>query len=136
MEFLFVSLLIALVVALPFLCVRSKPIQYKHPQDSIGIGPVWNEGPPLHYMYVWKDNDRLKMEFRNLPGVVVACDARVAQELSETLKKFAEIQTAPNLGSSLEMRTVSKPGAVLEVKAVPIPPDIQDKMAKEIRDSK
>jgi hypothetical protein len=36
----------------------------------------------------------------------------------------------------LESRTVSKPGAVLEVKAVPIPPKIQSKMAEAIRGEK
>jgi len=35
--------------------------------------------------------------------------------------------------SPLESRTVSKPGAALEVKAVPIPPKIQSKMAEAIR---
>lgn len=35
--------------------------------------------------------------------------------------------------SPLESRTVSRPGAVLEVKAVPIPPKIQSKMAEAIR---
>jgi len=38
--------------------------------------------------------------------------------------------------SPLESRTVSKPGAALEVKAVPIPPKIQAKMAEAIRGEK
>jgi hypothetical protein len=38
--------------------------------------------------------------------------------------------------SPLESRTVSKPGAILEVKAVPIPPKIQSKMAEAIRGEK
>lgn len=35
-----------------------------------------------------------------------------------------------------QSRTVSKPGAILEVKAVPIPPKIQSKMAEAIRGEK
>jgi hypothetical protein len=38
--------------------------------------------------------------------------------------------------SPLESRTVSKPGAALEVTAVPIPPKIQSMMAKAIRGEK
>lgn len=38
--------------------------------------------------------------------------------------------------SPIESQTVSKPGAVLEVKAVPIPSKIQSKMAEAIRGEK
>lgn len=40
---------------------------------------------------------------------------------------------SPHIEKGLEARTVSRPGAVLEVKAVPIPPKIQSMMASAIR---
>lgn len=66
--------------------------QYRHPQDALGVGPVWTEeqGLPLHYMWVWKDANRIRMEFRNMPGVIVAFDSRVAGELSESLEKMVD----------------------------------------------
>lgn len=69
-----------------------KKLRYRHPEQALGVGPVWTEeqGPPLNYMWVWKDGNRIRMEFRNMPGVVVACDSRVAGELSEALKKMAD----------------------------------------------
>lgn len=48
--------------------------------------------------------------------------------------KLENGETSPD--STLEARTVSKPGAVLNVKAVPIPPKIQSKMAEAIRGEK
>jgi hypothetical protein len=67
-------------------------LKYKHPERALGVGPVWSkeQGPPLHYMYVWKEGERLNMEFRNLPGVVIACYWGVAPELSESLKKLVD----------------------------------------------
>lgn len=65
-------------------------INYKHPSDAIGVGPISTESPSINYMYVWHDKDakRLRMEFRNLPGVTVSADDRIIQELSEALKKI------------------------------------------------
>lgn len=48
--------------------------------------------------------------------------------------KLESGETSPD--SALGSRTVSKPGAVLNVKAVPIPPKIQSKMAEAIRGEK
>jgi hypothetical protein len=69
-----------------------KKLRYRHPENALGVGPVWSkeQGPPLHYMYVWREGDRLNMEFRNLPGVVIACYWGVTQELSESLKKLVD----------------------------------------------
>ena len=66
--------------------------QYRHPHDALGVGPTRTEeqGPPLPYMWVWRDANRIRMEFRNMPGVVVACDSRVAGELSEALEKMVD----------------------------------------------
>lgn len=71
--------------------------RYRHPSDAIGVGPVWTkeQGPPLHYMYIWKEDQRLKMEFRNLPGVVIACYSGVIQELSESMKKLVDTEECP-----------------------------------------
>jgi hypothetical protein len=49
---------------------------------------------------------------------------------------LSEFEAWAYLESPLESRTVSKPGAVLEVKAIPIPPKIQSKMAEAIKGEK
>lgn len=65
-------------------------LKYKHPDHAIGVGPVWTEtqGPPINYMYVWRDAKRLHMEFRNLPGIIISADDCVIKELSEALRSL------------------------------------------------
>lgn len=51
-------------------------------------------------------------------------------------RKDCRLAAAIAPDSALEQRTVSRPGAVLEVTAVPIPPKIQSMMAEAIRGEK
>lgn len=68
-------------------------------------------------------------------------DGYEVAEPDEIVKAWRDMErlsgaTPSDPDASLEMRTVSKPGAVLEVKAAPIPPKIQSMMAEAIREER
>lgn len=94
---LLIQTIILIVMTFASICVyyrmiKNPPhsIKYKHPDHAIGVGPVWTEtqGPPINYMYVWRDSKRLHMEFRNLPGIIISADDCVIKELSEALRSL------------------------------------------------
>ncbi len=87
---LIVMILVSICIYYKMLKKPPYTLKYKHPDHAIGVGPVWTEtqGPPINYMYVWRDAKRLNMEFRNLPGVVISADNCVIKELSEALKSL------------------------------------------------
>lgn len=82
-----------------------------------------------------KETDQLRDELSQLKAAVrKLLDGVNARYPLKTPREW----TCPDMAEldrivPLEVRTVSRPGAALEVKAVGIPPRIQDAMAKEIR---
>jgi len=54
------------------------------PEDAASIGP--ND-----YMRVWRDKNRIKMVFRNIPQATVCFDCRAARDFAEWLQKNGDI---------------------------------------------
>jgi hypothetical protein len=58
---------------------------YTAPLESIGLGPEKNGIP---YMFVWKEDEKIRFEFRALPTQTVAFHHSVIPELIAALSKF------------------------------------------------
>lgn len=71
---------------------------YAFPAHAIAIGPRMpaNGYPEMPYMHVWLHDRVLKMEFRNMPGVVIRMDSACCGELAAALNKLAQEKTASN----------------------------------------
>ena len=72
----FVSMLAVLVKPKP---TPPAPV----PPDAASVGP--ND-----YMRVWRDKNRIKMVFRNIPEATVSFDCRAAKDFAEWLKGNGE----------------------------------------------
>ena len=62
------------------------PRNFAIPAEAIPTGPFYDSGQP--YMYVWRENNRLKFTLRNLPRVVISFDAKLIPFLRNALNKL------------------------------------------------
>lgn len=55
------------------------------PVDSVPVGPVINGVP---YMYVWKEENKINLVFRNMPQYTISFSKEVLSDLIEALEKI------------------------------------------------
>jgi hypothetical protein len=73
------------IVAIIAVFARPKPTPPATvPEDAASIGP--ND-----YMRAWREGNRIKIVFRNIPEATVAFDCRAAREFAEWLQQNGDI---------------------------------------------
>ena len=58
------------------------------PDDAASIGPNG-------YMRAWRDGNRIKMKFRNIPQVTICFDCRAAGDFAEWLQRNGDVVGEP-----------------------------------------